>query len=134
MLEIKQIVEDKLSVRKDRQVLYLNGKNITEYGNIRLYANNIIHISDFEGRCKKEEKMTIKLTIFNFIGDNKDKMVKHYEINADSTVGDFLDNISCRIKTDLKIDSDIAKLELIESSRLLEKNKTFLDQDLPKNA
>jgi len=45
-----------------------------------------------------------------------------------------LDNISCKIKTDLRIDSECAKLELIESSRLLEKNKTFLDQDLPKNA
>ena len=76
MLEIKQVVEDKLGVKKDRQILHLNGKNVTEYGNVRLQANNIIHVSDFEKRCNREENITVKLTIVNFATDNKDKLLK----------------------------------------------------------
>lgn len=37
-----------MNIKKDRQVLYLNGKNITEYGFIRLQPHNIIHITNCE--------------------------------------------------------------------------------------
>lgn len=67
MQEIKQIIEDKLGVKKDHQVLHLNGKNVTEYGNIRLQANNIIHVLDFDNKCKREEKIMVKLTLVNFV-------------------------------------------------------------------
>lgn len=46
MTEIKQIAEEKMGIKKDQQMLHLNGKNVTEYGYIRLQMNNIIHITN----------------------------------------------------------------------------------------
>ncbi len=42
--DIKKVVEEMIGIKIDHQLLYLNGKNVTEYGFIRLQAHNIIHI------------------------------------------------------------------------------------------
>lgn len=70
MPDIKKIVEERIGIKQDHQLLYLNGKNVTEYGYVRLQNNNIIHISNSDDLCFRNQQITIKLTMWNFLREN----------------------------------------------------------------
>jgi hypothetical protein len=50
--DIKSIAEDKLGISKEKQLLHLNGKNITNYAHIHLHSLNIIHITNRDSLIK----------------------------------------------------------------------------------
>jgi hypothetical protein len=89
MSDIKNIVDERIGIKRDHQLLYLNGKNVTEYGYVRLQNNNIIHISNSDDLCSRHQQLTLKLTVWSFLGDCKDKITKNYTVEADGLVGEF---------------------------------------------
>ncbi len=85
MTEIKKIAEEKIGLQKDRQLLYLNGKNVTEYGFVLLQNNTIIHVLSSDDLCGRNEQLKVKLTILNTLSDlseKKEQIVKYYKISA----------------------------------------------------
>ena len=134
MSEIKGIVEQRMAIRRDLQIIYLNGKNVTEYGNIRLQNSNILHVSSSEQLCNRNEQIDIRLTIMNFLAKNTAKTIKRYSVAASDTVGEFMTQIEKELRETESIENPEANMYLLESSRLLEKDKSFVDQDLMKQA
>lgn len=54
-----------MSIKKDKQILHLNGKNVTEYGCIRLQANNIIHVTNSDDLFSNSEEIEIRVKIID---------------------------------------------------------------------
>lgn len=86
MSDIKNIVEERIGIKRDHQLLYLNGKNVTEYGYVRLQNNNIIHISNSDDLCSRSQLVAIKLTMLNFLKPDQGKLTKIYNISSKELV------------------------------------------------
>jgi hypothetical protein len=65
MKDIKVIAEEKLGMSKERQILHLNGKNVTEYGYIRLQSQNIIHVTSSDTLLQPNQDISIKVKIID---------------------------------------------------------------------
>jgi hypothetical protein len=62
--------------------------------------------------------------------NKKDKVVKMYQAVSSDVVGLFLGKIARELRGELEIDKPKARFYLLESSRILEKDKTFSEQDV----
>lgn len=80
--DIKKVVDEMIGIKKDHQLLYLNGKNVTEYGFIRLQAHNIIHILSTDELCSNQHILAIKLTVVSFVSQQQKQIVKNYKVAA----------------------------------------------------
>lgn len=96
MQDIKKIVEERIKIKTDRQLLYLNGKNVTEYGYVRLMNNNIIHALDSDNLCSRDQPIRLNLTVLNFLaaaGQPNCKTIRELTVAANDSVQDFVQKL-----------------------------------------
>ena len=54
-----------MDIPKDKQIVYLNGKNITEYVHLKLDNRNIIHVNTVDELCRQNEQIVIKMIVID---------------------------------------------------------------------
>lgn len=54
-----------MDIPKDKQIVYLNGKNITEYVHLKLENRNIIHVNTVDELCRQDEQIVIKMVVID---------------------------------------------------------------------
>lgn len=64
------MAEQRTGIKKDKQMLHLNGKNVTEYSYIRLQLHNIIHITSCDDLLNPEELISLKVKIIDSFRKN----------------------------------------------------------------
>jgi hypothetical protein len=132
MTEIKQLAEQKMSIPRDKQMLHLNGKNVTEYGYIRLQPQNIIHVTNCDDLFSSEQQIPLKVKIIDSFRESKPQN-KIYKIIANQNVNELVQQIKNEYEETLALETERPFFFLLESSRILEKEKTFAEQDISKD-
>jgi hypothetical protein len=133
MGEIKALAQERMGIARDRQLLYLNGKNVTDYGCIRLQPQSIIHVSSTDDLCPPQGPIQIKLNVMNFLNAAPLSTRITCELSGQDLVGEFLTRLEKQVRQLQQITSEKAQFYLLESSRILERDKSFLDQEISKS-
>jgi hypothetical protein len=87
--QIKSAVEERLGIEREKQLLHLNGKDITEYSHIHLESHNIIHIAHRDRLLKPQERVKVKVMISNAFANNITKE-RVYTINGSEKVQELI--------------------------------------------
>lgn len=133
MGEIKALAQERMGIARDRQLLYLNGKNVTDYGCIRLQPLSIIHVSSTDDLCPPHGPIHLTLNVMNFLHAAPLSARLTVQLSGQDLVGEFLTRLEKQVRSLQQITSEKAQFYLLESSRILDRDKSFLDQEISRS-
>lgn len=76
-----------MKIEADKQILFLNGKNVTSNDFILVSAGTIIHVLNNDNLGAQSDQISVKLHVMNFIVEKHKSFKTKYTVAAHESVG-----------------------------------------------